>query len=373
MITGVNLGGWLVLERWITPQVFAGTEAQDEITLCEQLDEVSRNERLSRHRQTFIAEADFARIARYGLGLIRIPVPFHVFGDVAPFPSCLTHLDDAFDWAERHGLAVLIDLHTVPESQNGHDGGGLAGVCRWHQHPEHVEYALTVLQRLTARYRQRPALWGIEVINEPISALMWNLIDVPQRYPPADPKRAVGSEPVPTAFIIDFYHAAYERIRSVSEDVRIVFHDAFRIEELLPILTRPSFTRIAVDVHLYLMHHTMAAGPRNLAGYQHHIQTDFAARIRNASSHVDVLVGEWSLGTGSPNVHRLGSTQHRTYYQAIAKAQLAAWEGALGWVFWTYRVDATPPEALAWDLRRAIKAGYLPDLTTSDDEGEVQP
>jgi hypothetical protein len=28
---------------------------------------------------------------------------------------------------------VLLDLHTVPDSQNGHDGGGLCGVCKWHQ------------------------------------------------------------------------------------------------------------------------------------------------------------------------------------------------------------------------------------------------
>ena len=30
MIKGVNLGNWLVLEKWMSPGLFAGTEAEDE-------------------------------------------------------------------------------------------------------------------------------------------------------------------------------------------------------------------------------------------------------------------------------------------------------------------------------------------------------
>ena len=34
MIKGVNLGNWLVLEKWMSPDLFAGTEAEDETQLC---------------------------------------------------------------------------------------------------------------------------------------------------------------------------------------------------------------------------------------------------------------------------------------------------------------------------------------------------
>jgi glucan 1,3-beta-glucosidase len=47
-----------------------------------------------------------------------------VFGDHQPYFGCIDHLDRAFAWAERHRIAVLLDLHTVPNSQNGLDGGG---------------------------------------------------------------------------------------------------------------------------------------------------------------------------------------------------------------------------------------------------------
>ena len=29
-IKGVNLGNWLVLEKWMSPELFEGTEAEDE-------------------------------------------------------------------------------------------------------------------------------------------------------------------------------------------------------------------------------------------------------------------------------------------------------------------------------------------------------
>ena len=32
-IKGVNLGNWLVLEKWMLPEMFAGTGAEDEVGL----------------------------------------------------------------------------------------------------------------------------------------------------------------------------------------------------------------------------------------------------------------------------------------------------------------------------------------------------
>jgi glucan 1,3-beta-glucosidase len=35
LLRGVNLGGWLILEKWMTPSVFEGTEATDEYTFAQ--------------------------------------------------------------------------------------------------------------------------------------------------------------------------------------------------------------------------------------------------------------------------------------------------------------------------------------------------
>jgi glucan 1,3-beta-glucosidase len=44
MLKGVNLGNWLVLEKWMSPQLFAGTSAEDELHLCSELSEVAKQE-----------------------------------------------------------------------------------------------------------------------------------------------------------------------------------------------------------------------------------------------------------------------------------------------------------------------------------------
>ena len=109
--------------------------------------------------------------------------------------GCVKELDRAFAWAQAYGLTILLDLHTAPLGQNGFDNGGICGVCRWSQCPDEVEYVLTVLERLAKRYGRHQALWGIEVLNEPITERMWKLMDVPNRYPAADPAMAEGSGP----------------------------------------------------------------------------------------------------------------------------------------------------------------------------------
>ena len=253
MIKGVNLGNWLVLEKWMSPDLFAGTEAEDETQLCSDLEDVAKRERLRVHRDSYVTERDFAYLANRHIDAVRIPVPFFIFGDYPPYVGCAEYLDRAFDWAEKYEIKILIDLHTVPDGQNGFDNGGICGVCKWHKNPAHVEFVLTVLERLTIRYRGRTALWGIEVLNEPISQELWDAIDLPHRYPPRDPEYARGSEPVPTGFLKDFYLRAYRRIRAQSQDVTIVFHDGFRIREWDGFFSSPQFERIIVDTHLYLM------------------------------------------------------------------------------------------------------------------------
>ena len=60
MIKGVNLGNWLVLEKWMSPKLFDGTDAEDEFHLCADLDRATRRERLKVHRDSYVTERDFA-------------------------------------------------------------------------------------------------------------------------------------------------------------------------------------------------------------------------------------------------------------------------------------------------------------------------
>lgn len=111
----------------------------------------------------------------------------------------------AFDGAEKYNLQILIDFHTVPDSQNGYDDGGLTGVCKWCKNPDEVEFALGVLERLAQRYGKRNGLYGIEVLNEPISWLVY--ITAPSTQKAEDKKEAKGSGHVPSAFLEKFHQS----------------------------------------------------------------------------------------------------------------------------------------------------------------------
>ena len=44
----------------------------------------------------------------------------------------------------------------------------------------------SVLERLAKRYGNRKGLWGIEVINEPLTENMWDSMNMQERYPAFD-------------------------------------------------------------------------------------------------------------------------------------------------------------------------------------------
>ena len=137
-IHGTNLGNWLVLEKWMKPDLFASTHTEDETWLARKMPADEFEKLIRAHRDTYVTEEDFRFIAENGLNTVRLPVPYFTFGDRPPFVGCVEWIDKAFDWAEKYGLKVLLDLHTVPYSQNGYDNGGLTGVCHWYKHPEEV-------------------------------------------------------------------------------------------------------------------------------------------------------------------------------------------------------------------------------------------
>lgn len=68
-VRGVNIGGWLVLEPWITPSMFDATGNSaivDEWTFCLLQNRATAQASLQNHWQTFYSESDFQQIAAAG-------------------------------------------------------------------------------------------------------------------------------------------------------------------------------------------------------------------------------------------------------------------------------------------------------------------
>src|ERR1035438_6826351 len=128
-IRGVNLGGWLVLEKWMVPDIYYETDAPDEYSLCLALGGRAKN-RLDRHRETFLTAEDFRWIKICGLNAVRLPVGYWALEAPKPFVASGQFIDFALEQAQCNGLKLLLDLHGAPGSQNGWDHSGRSGPAR---------------------------------------------------------------------------------------------------------------------------------------------------------------------------------------------------------------------------------------------------
>ena len=359
-IRGVNLGNWLVLEKWMSPALFEGTKAEDEDALCRELPRQELIERLTAHRGSYITREDFIYISERGLIMVRIPVPHFIFGDdpvyCEPYVPCIEYLDRAFDWAGETGLQILIDLHTAPESQNGFDNGGICGVCKWAQSPERIDRVLKVLGMLAERYKSHPALWGIQLLNEPISEPLWQMIR--SRYLPQDPERAAGSSFVPLEVLYDFYTRGYHMLRSIlPPDKKIVFHDGFRFEVWDTFFREAGFENVVLDAHWYLGMGQPDEDTDELS-YMNAILKEDVKKLKRMEAVVPVIIGEWCLSHNLKPGREYSALEKQLSYRLIGDAQLMAWESASGYFFWSYKLLSQPE---GWDFRKCVEKGWLPD------------
>lgn len=378
-IKGVNLGNWLVLEKWMLPELFEGTGAEDEVWLNRKMNPAELKEKMKEHRDTFITEQDFAFIKEQGIWLLRIPVPYFIFGDRPPFNGCVEYLDKAFDWAEKYGLQILIDLHTVPGSQNGYDNGGLTGVCKWCKNPEEVEFALTILERLAKRYGQREGLYGIEVLNEPISFLVY--ATAPSTGKAVDKEEAKGSGYVPLPFLENFYRNAYRRLRKIlPENKTIVFHDGFRLRHWGKFFHKEHMKNVVLDTHIYIFAMESFVPIHMPWVYQIYIKSQ-QRLIERIQKDVPVVVGEWCICNKYAEKAVSGKSAEepsdrsaqadaqdelrKKRYLEIAAMQLQAWESGAGWIYWSYQFKPNRKEPLdekwkeSWDFSRCVENGWI--------------
>src|SRR5882757_6862507 len=143
-LRGVNLGAWLVLEKWMVPDVYRNTEAPDEYTLCLELGDKAKA-RLNQHRETFITAEDFRWIKNCGLNAVRLPVGYWALEGMKPYVEYARFIDFALEQCRQNGLKLLLDLHGAPGSQNGWDHSGRSGAINWTD-PQNVQETLRILE-----------------------------------------------------------------------------------------------------------------------------------------------------------------------------------------------------------------------------------
>ncbi|KAK1224186.1 hypothetical protein PQX77_012926 [Marasmius sp. AFHP31] len=376
-VRGVNLGGWLVLEPWITPSLFDNTGNDgiiDEFTFGQFQDRGEALNVLRQHWDTWITEGDFAEIAAAGLNHVRIPIGYWAFETASGEPYIdgqLPYLEKAVGWAANHGLKVIVDLHGAPGSQNGFDNSGQkTDNPQWPFNPDFVSRTNNIIKRIADMFKDNPDnVPIIAPLNEP-AGFRDGFLDVTRQ----------------------FWRDSYGNIRfpfgsDRQSDTVVMIHDAFQpLSTWQGFMTPPDFEGVAMDTHVY----EMFTPEGNAKSFQDHIN-DACNRAGDLSTFdLWTIVGEWTpaandcarylngRGVGIryegtyPGSFRVGScsgltgrassfsNDYKTFLRQHWEAQVTTYEKADGWIQWTWKAE----NADEWTYQAGLRNGWIPQNPT---------
>lgn len=330
---GVNLTGWLVLEPWVTPELFAGTGSLGEDALISSIGDDMYADFVSEHRDTFIVEDDFRQIASRGLNAVRIPVPWYAFGDKGPNPGpyqgCVTQIDNALSWAQKYDISVLLALTINPGQQGQEDllSVGERG---------HREDLLLVLSALAERYADWDSFFGIEVANEP---------QVQRR-------RGLGiTEGVPIHVLRNYYRDAYDAIRGAAgERPVIVLPDAGLPTKWRGFMAPQRYQNVWLDCHL--LHYADRSDATGPSGTRDIVDASRRALSQASRCGFPVMVGAWSAAL--PYADSVMTPEGRIALERMYVAdQITVFRDCPAWFFQTWK---TSGRISGWDSRIALSS-----------------
>lgn len=331
-LRGVNMTGWLNLESWVTPELFARVGALTEDELLRALGTEHYTELVDHHRASFITEKDFKQIAARGCNAVRLTVPWYVFGQAGPNPGrhvgCIREVDRALEWAEEYGIAVLFTLAInldTQEASNTHDLESTRLIR---------ERALAVLEMLADRYALRMGFLGLEVAD---------VVRVSRR------QGLRMSEGVPAHMLRNYYRDAYERIRSAAGDEPVVvLPDGGLAHGWSRFMAQRMYHNVWLDCHMDVI-------SRRLRGM--HTMT-IAATLEEQRKYLNavqggnlpVIVGSWSsaLAMSEASLTPEGRIAMERMYTA---QQLDMYASVHGWFFNTWKTSGF---LSGWDARVAF-------------------
>ncbi len=232
------------------------------------------------------------------------------------------------------GITVLIDLHTGPGGRDPRD----------HTQPlfrdaKHQEHFLEIWERIVKRFRDDPAVWGYDLLNEPTLGLQpigvrsWPelALETAKRIRALDPHKAIIVEPAPWGSV-----------------------DGLDTFEPLP-----GIDGVVYSVHMYQPHqftHQGVNGPSRHLVYPGTIDGKLwnkdalrhalePARRFERDFHVPIYIGEFSAIRWAP-----GTSAHDYLRDLIDLMEEYQWD----WAYHAYR------EWQGWSLEH----GNDPDVTT---------
>jgi len=344
---GVNVGGWLVLESWMTPSLYRNNGVNSgagEWEFTQKLGKTKAEQVLKAHWDTWVSQGDLQKLASHGITHLRVPVGYWIVSIEAnePFvPGGLEYLERLLGWAQNLNLGVIVDLHGAPGSQNGHDNSGRVGPINWQQ-PSNVDRTVSVLANITKQVMGHPSVVGIEILNEP-----WTT--------------AIGG-PITFDVLKSFSIRAYQAIRDVGFKGDIWVPDGWDNNQWNGFMGPPNYYGVYLDVHLYHCFGGDRDKQNAYANIDYTCQND-KPMLAGLTQRDWSIVGEWSNAVSSPP----SGSDYNTFMSAFTRAQWNAYGAsgteagsgaAKGAFFWNFKIENGDS---AWSYLDGINAGTMPN------------
>ncbi|KAI4268930.1 MAG: hypothetical protein L6R38_007666 [Xanthoria sp. 2 TBL-2021] len=398
-IRGVNIGGWLSIEPFITPSLFKSYKSNqgiiDEYTLTKELGPQKAAKMLEKHYAKFIQEDDFKQIQAAGFDHVRISYAYWAVttypGDPYVPKTSWRYLLRAIEYCRKYGLRVNLDLHALPGSQNGWNHSGRQGAIGWLNGTDgdsNAQRSLDIHTQLSTffaqpRYKNVIAIYGLA--NEPKMIAL------------------------PTSVVLDWETKAAAIVRKSGMQQYLVVGDGFLgLSKWKGQLS--GVQNVILDVHQYTIFNKNQINFSHQKKIQYACQgwTDQMKQSNNAiTGFGPTICGEWSqadtdcavflnnVNTGSrwegtlptsdpttsvttphcpPNSGTCScekanadpsaySDEYKQWLMMYAEAQMASFETGWGWFYWTWVTESAPQ----WSWKAGMAAGTLPKKTWQRD------
>ena len=319
-LKGVNLGGYLFQEFWMTPtrpgsQIKAELDIYDYLT--ENNDEATAYQIADIYQDAYMTEKDFDQIQQLGMNVVRLPFWYRniVDQDGQFIEDWYKRLDWVVEQAGTRGLYVILDFHGAPGSQNGSDHSGIDGGENKEEASEfffgeeeivkaNQQLYYEIWEAIANRYKDSPVVAGYDLLNEPYCTYRYNA--------------SLSATELHT-LLWDVYDEAYRRIRSIDPD-HIIIMEATWDPVDLPSPSLYDWTNVMYQYHNYLYDDYDNANGGQIRNMQKKVNL-----IKAANYDVPSYMGEF------------------TYFN-----NLEAWdqgmkfltEAGLHWTTWTYKTVA---------------------------------
>ncbi len=249
VLSGVNLGGWLLIESWMSPIMDEDEKmAYSDILkiLNERFGAKKAAALIAEYEKSFITDADFSRIADMGYNCVRLPFWYRSFmtedgewlaDNHSQNPGFIL-LDRAVRLCEKYGLYLVPDMHGCPGGQSTNHSTGKIGEVKLYNNEENLAAMERLWTAIANRYKNKSVIAAYDIMNEPQN----NGAEY-RNSPPAESTAAIEQT-----------NAVYDRmIKAIRQtgDTHIITVEGIWSPSALPDPEKYGWTNMMYQLHIY--------------------------------------------------------------------------------------------------------------------------